>query len=233
MVISITKKISMFMNTIYSRLILFFVLSLFSQSIFAAFVPRVGASVSRNTYVFLEQFENERAEVGGGLEFGMTAVGTEMFLDFSVDATNIETIVSDITIFDSGWRNSMSLAGGYYLGSNFWLTGGFQVTAYGDSVLSGERGKVFGPFIGFNLTNIHQGNYLFAFAFAFKPVTDSSGVVFQNPNGEEAGDSAGSVRVNWRKKGSPHMWSWKHELNSVGSGFQDKVMRFGYTYLFL
>ena len=220
------------MKKSYFTIVAVLLLASFSQSVSAQMIYRAGIGVSRVSYVSLESFEQERFEVGPSIELGVTSVSENYFFDFAVDASPMVTIVNDPLVFDDGWRNSISLGMGYYLGDNFWLAGGYHTVSYGDSILTDDRGTLAGPYVGLNLTNIHQGSYLFTFGFSFTPSTSNDNITFTNPDDEGGGASA-STRLSWRKKGSSHMWSWKREINSSGAGFQDTSTRLGYTYLFL
>lgn len=206
------------------------------QSIHAMdIVSKIGADLTIQRY---SNFDNKskpvERETGAGLHAGIIFIGKNTFFDISIESANHITPVNNINTYSKGWRSESALSGGVRVNKHVWITGGYQMYSYGKNIFGTERGNVKSPFIGFSITNLQQGKYVFSISpsFMFSPAL--SGIDTSTSAG--AGDGiAGGIKINLRKKGSPHMWSARHRVYTTGEsmGFQDIVTKFSYTYLFL
>lgn len=198
-------------------------------------IPRLGVDLIIQRY---SNFDNKstplRRENSSGIHTGIIFVSNDTFFDISVESANHITPVNNINIYSKGWRSEIALSGGYRVNKHIWITGGYQMYSYGKNILGTERGNVKSPFIGFSITNLQQGNYAFSISPAFMFSPSLSGIDTSTSDGASDG-IAGGIKINLRKKGSPHMWSARHRLSTTGEsmGFQDIVTKFSYSYLFL
>lgn len=194
-------------------------------------IPRIGADVVQQQYVYV-QYQNNivKKDNGVGINGGVLLVGNSFFLDLNLESANTNTLVNDDNTFAKGSRSEISAVLGYRLKERIWLTAGYQSLYYGSSFLKKDRGEMSAPKIGFSMTNMQQGDYLITVGFTWGMDLKSSNI---SGDPQEAGDFGG-IRVALRKKGSPHIFSWKY--TDYSPDFQhttDNTTKFSYSYLFL
>lgn len=203
------------------------------QSIHAMdFVPRIGLDVVSQEYVYLDNINNTvTRDVGGGLNFGAVLVAGDFFLDLGFETANTNTLVNDDNTFAKGWRSEKSITLGYRVADKIWLTAGNNTLTYGSEIFKEDRGEMSSPSFGISLTNMQQADYLFSIGFSWKTAIKSNNITAAQFSEE---GSAGNLRFAWRKKGSPHLFSWKY--GSYTPDFystSDNNTKFSYSYLFL
>lgn len=194
-------------------------------------VPRIGVDLVRQQYVYQDDKNKPiTIDTGLGISLGVVLVGKKVFLDVSVKSASTNTLVNDVNTYAKGWRSELALTGGYNIAQYFWLTVGVQQIAYGASTFGSDRGTITSPFVGFSMNNMQQDDYLFSFGFSFArgaKVSKITGI-------SDPASSQGGLRLNWRKKGSPHLFAWEHRINALPlEATQDIVSKFSYSYLFL
>jgi len=194
-------------------------------------VPRIGVDAAYQQYVYLDNIDNAvTSDFGLGVNGGVTLVTNRFFIDVGVETANTNTMVNAGNVYTKGWRTERSITIGYRFAQKIWLTLGDQNLLYGSSVGAEDRGIMQSPTFGFSLTNMEQEDFLFTVGFMWMPSITSDGISgVSSPNG-----SAGGLRLAWRKKGSPHLWSWKYRSYTPDIySASDRVTKFSYSYLFL
>ena len=212
-------------------LLLFMFLLLGHQIAYAEIIPRVGAEIAVQDFIYFDGQTNPvNTSVGPGINFGAVYVTKSFFIDLNAETANTNTMVNDGKIFAKGWRSEMSMMLGYKLMDNFWLSAGKQYLSYGKSIFGSERGTMESPALGFSLTNMQVGEYLFTVGLSWTIAVSSENI---NGTKSEKGFNGG-MRLAWRKKGSPHLWTWKQRAYTPDlEGADEEVMKLSYSYLFL
>lgn len=194
-------------------------------------IPRIGADLVRQQYSNFDNKSNPRiVDNGFGFSSGIALLQNSFYVDLGVESANVTTPVNSVNIHDKGWRSEMSLSVGIKTGDYFWLNAGYMKVIYGSGTFKNDRGDTSSPFVGFTFSNMEAGGYLFNVGTAFTVSPKHSGIAAVN---NPSGGISGGVRLTWRKKGSPHLWAWKHRLYAAGlGGFQDITTKLSYSYLF-
>ena len=198
-------------------------------------VPRVGVDVSMQKYT---DFDNKGNAVvkdsGAGVNLGVVFVGDGLFFDIAAESSQLITPVNSKKVLSKGWRSELGLTAGYQMSKHLWLNAGYQAVNYGSSLLGANRGSLQSPFVGFSLSNMQQADYLFSMGVAFTINSKISN--FDTTGGTDDGiNIAGGIRFVIRKKGSPHMFTWKHRVSgpTIAIGYQDITTKISYSYLFI
>jgi len=195
-------------------------------------LPRAGVDFVRQSYSNFDNTSNPSIKDNGyGYSTGLAILKNNFYFDFGLESAQIKTPVNSVDVHDTGWRSEVSFSLGYKSGEYLWLNAGLQRVIYGENQLDDDRGVTSSPFVGFTFSNMESGGYLFNVGGVFTFSPDHSGIAAVN---NASGGISGGVRFTARKKGSPHLWGWKHRLFAPGlGGFQDITTKLSYSYLFI
>jgi len=192
-------------------------------------IPRIGASLtSYEMSLYSSPNFVEISEVGYGVNAGATLSNGKMLLDLSTELMMIGDDALDIT------RSEIAVTLGVAVYKSLYLIGGYRQAEYGDGAYANDYGKMDGPFIGISLSGLsmgEDGKDLFDVSFVLNEVSFKSGNIEQ----EGAFADSGTIRIGYRRAGSPHGFGLKYQsyYTEAGfGGFEDFSASLTYTYSF-
>ncbi|MCL4695812.1 MAG: hypothetical protein KJ023_01930 [Burkholderiaceae bacterium] len=187
-------------------------------------LPRVGVQLG-NAYMLAGAESNG---LTGGLSLGMTAAGEALFFDVNLEALAMDIPSAGVLV--SGYRSELGATVGVRVHDGIALIAGYRQAQYGEGLGSGKLAKNSGPFFGVNFPELRLGSSnrdILSLSLAVQRNTYES-TTNNIPNDTDVGFS---IRVGYRKAGSPHSFGLRYQ--GFGSAqFDESLTTLQYSYVF-
>lgn len=191
-------------------------------------VPRLGVSLN-----YTDTQTNTGSTTKPGVNAGLTVSASSVFGDVQVETLPMQVRDPNNTgmakNMTDGWRTEGAVSVGVNVWESLSLIAGYRSVRYGTSAGKSDSATMTGGFIGVALANLKMTEKdIFSVSVALQPTTYKA----KAGNYGEETDTGVSIKIGYRRAGSPHAFSIRHQAFGGDKSYDEAVTSLQYNYLF-